>query len=404
MKRFFCLFLFLIPFLGISQTIVVTGRVTDTMNSPLPGVTVVLKGTTAGTTTGLDGYYTLSNVPSNGTLIFSFIGMRRQEIPVNGRTVVNASLEMETIGLDEVVAIGYGVIRKSDLTGAVSVVKSADMNKTNSGTIANQLQGLATGVNVRSTGRAGSDGFIEIRGVGTLSNRTPLWVIDGMIANPGADFNPADVESIQILKDASTAAIYGSRAANGVIIVTTKKGSEGPMKVNVNVKESWDWSPRFDLMNAADYKFYNDLAYDEGIKDGVWTSTKQNHWANDTDWQDAILKTALVQDYNLSLSGGSEFAKYLIAGGYHKNEGVTYGNSFDRYTFRINSEGRRGRIKFGENLFFTSTDTDPLQTNPYNDVLRMMPTIPIYDENNLGGYGYGSEANARTFEIGRAHV
>ncbi|MFZ5429523.1 MAG: SusC/RagA family TonB-linked outer membrane protein [Bacteroidota bacterium] len=396
MKKIFCLLLILIPFLGISQT-VVTGKVTDVSNSPLPGVTVVLKGTTSGTITGIDGNFTISNVPSNGVLVFSFIGMRTQEVSVDGRTVLNVRLEVETIGLDEVVAIGYGVVRKSDLTGAVSVVKSSDMNKTNSGTIANQLQGLATGVNVRSTGRAGSDGFIEIRGVGTLSNRTPLWIIDGMIANPGADFNPADVESIQILKDASTAAIYGSRAANGVIIVTTKKGSEGPLKVNVNVKESWDWSPRFDLMNAKDYKFYNDLAYEEGIKDGVWTSTKQNHWDNDTDWQDAVLQTALVQDYNLSLSGGSEFAKYLISGGYHKNEGVTYGNSFDRYTFRVNSEGKRGRIKFGENMFFTSTETDPLQTNPYNDFLRMMPTIPIYDANNLGGYGYGSEANARTF-------
>lgn len=397
MKRIFCLLLILIPILGISQTVVVTGRVADNASSPLPGVTVVVKGTTIGTVTGMDGNYSVSNVPSNGTLVFSFIGMRTQEVPVNGRTNINVTLETETIGLDEVVAIGYGVVRKSDLTGAVSVVKSSEMGKTNSGTIANQLQGLATGVNVRSTGRAGSDGFIEIRGVGTLSNRTPLWIIDGMIANPGADFNPSDVESIQILKDASTAAIYGSRAANGVIIVTTKKGAEGPLKVNVNVKESWDWSPRFDLMNAEEYKFYNDLAYDEGIKDGVWNSTKQNHWNNDTDWQDAVLRTGLVQDYNVSLSGGSEFAKYLIAGGYHKNEGVTYGNSFDRYTFRINSEGKRGRIKFGENLFFTSTDTDPLQTNPYNDFLRMMPTIPIYDENNLGGYGYGSEANARTF-------
>jgi TonB-dependent SusC/RagA subfamily outer membrane receptor len=218
-----------------------------------------------------------------------------------------------------------------------------------------------------------------------------------MIANPGADFNPADIESIQVLKDASTAAIYGSRAANGVIIVTTKKGEKGPMKINLSVKESFDWSPKYPLMNAADYKYYNDMAYEEAVSDGIWSGGMQEHWDNDTDWQDAVLQTALVQDYNVSLSGGNEYSQYLISGGYYKNEGVTYGNAYDRYTFRVNTEGKKGIVSFGENLFFTSSNKDPLQTNPYNDFLRMLPTIPIYDENNPGGYGYGSEANARTF-------
>jgi len=389
--------LIVIPFWGIAQTTSLSGKVTDTGNNPLPGVTVMVKGTQNGTVTNNEGSFMLADVPVNGTVVFSFVGMKSQEVPVQGKTTLEITMAEESIGLDEVVAIGYGTVKKSDLTGAVSVVKSDDMKKSNAGTIGTQLQGLATGVNVRSTGRAGSDAFIEIRGVGTLSNRTPLWIIDGMISTPGAEFNPADVESIQILKDASTAAIYGSRAANGVIIVTTKSGKEGPMKVSLNVKESWEWSPSYPLMGAEDYKFYNDLAYDEGIKDGVWTSSKQDHWNNDTDWQDEVLQTALVQDYNLSLSGGSKDAKYLIGAGYHNNEGVVYGNSFDRFSFRINSEGRKGRLKFGENMFFTYTDTDPLQTNPYNDFLRMMPTIPVYDANNLGGYGYGSEQNARTF-------
>ena len=389
--------LIMIPFWGISQTSLISGKVTDTANSPLPGVTVMVKGTQNGTVTNNDGNFSISNVPQDGILVFSFVGLQTIEVPVEGKASFTVMMEEVSIGLEEVVAIGYGTVKKADLTGAVSVVKSTDMRKSNAGTIGNQLQGLATGVNVRSSGRAGTDAFIEIRGVGTLSNRIPLWIIDGMISNPGPEFNPADVESIQILKDASTAAIYGSRAANGVIIITTKSGKEGPMKVNFNVKESVEWSPQYPLMGAEDYKFYNDLAYDEGIKDGVWTSTKQNHWSNDTDWQDEVLQTALVQDYNLSLSGGSKDAKYLIGAGYHNNEGVVYGNSFDRYTFRINSEGRRGKIRFGENMFFTYTDTDPLQTNPYNDFLRMMPTIPVYDEKNLGGYGYGSEANARTF-------
>ena len=138
--------------------------------------------------------------------------------------------------------------------------------KSAAGTITSQLQGLATGINVRSTGRAGEDASIEIRGVGSLSDNSPLWIVDGMITNPGVDFNPADIESMQILKDASAAAIYGSRAANGVIIVTTKKGSKGPMKVGVSVKETLEWSPKYDLMNAAEYKKYNDMAYNEAMK------------------------------------------------------------------------------------------------------------------------------------------
>ncbi len=389
--------LILIPFWGIAQTTALSGKVTDAGNNPLPGVTVIVKGTQNGTVTNTDGSYALTNVPTNGTVVFSFVGMKTQEVPVGGKMLINVSMAEETIGLDEIVAIGYGTVKKADLTGAVSVVKSADMQKSSAGTVGAQLQGLATGVNVRSTGRAGADAFIEIRGAGTLTNRTPLWIIDGMISTPGAEFNPADVESIQILKDASTAAIYGSRAANGVIIVTTKNGKEGPMKVSLNVKETWEWSPRFPLMNAEQYKFYNDMAYEEGIKDGVWTSSKQNHWNNNTDWQDEVLQTALVQDYNLSLSGGNKDARYLIGAGYYNNDGVTFGNSFDRYSFRINSEGRKGRLKFGENMFFTYTDTDPLQTNSFNDFLRMLPTIPVFDSNNLGGYGYGSEANARTF-------
>ncbi len=379
------------------KAITVKGKVSDSAGAPLPGVTVVVKGTSNGTITDNEGSFSISNVPGDGVLVFSFVGMKSQEVKVSGKTTISVMLEEETVGLDEVVAIGYGSVRKSDLTGAVSIVKSNEMKKTNAGTIGNQLQGLATGVNVRGTGKAGEDASIEIRGVGTLSDRTPLWIIDGMIATPGADFNPADVESIQVLKDASTAAIYGSRAANGVIIVTTKKGQVGPMKVNVSAKESFDWSPRYPLMNAEEYKFYNDLAYEEGAKDGTWTAGKQDHWDYDTDWQDAVLQTALVQDYNVSISGGNEFSKYLVSGGYYNNEGVTYGNSYDRYSLRVNTEGKKGILSFGENLFFSASDKDPLQTNPYNDFLRMLPTIPVYDANNPGGYGYGSEANARTF-------
>lgn len=379
------------------QSTNIKGNVTDAGGQPVAGVTVIVKGSNKGTVTDMNGNYSLSELSPGTVLVFSFVGMKSMEVEVAGQSTINMVLEEDAVGIEEVVAIGYGTVKKSDLTGAVAIVKPDDMKKTNAGTIGSQLQGLATGVNVRSTGRAGEDAFIEIRGVGTLSDRTPLWIIDGMIATPGADFNPADIESIQVLKDASAAAIYGSRAANGVIIVTTKKGEVGPMKVTFSAKESFDWSPRYSLMNAEDYRYYNDMAYQQGIDDGVWSFGKQEHWDNDTDWQDAVLKTALVQDYNLSLSGGNQYSRYLISGGYYNNEGVTYGNTYDRYSFRVNTEGKKGALSFGESLFFSASDKDPLQTNPYNDVVRMLPTIPIYDANNSGGYGYGSEANARTF-------
>lgn len=379
-----------------AQNVTMTGTVVDVENLPLIGVNVIIKGSTVGTTTDLDGNFSLEGKKGD-VLVFSYIGMVSQEIAFKGQPL-KIIMKDDSEALDEVVVIGYQSVKKSDLTGAVAVVDAKEMKKSAAGTITSQLQGLATGINVRSTGRAGEDASIEIRGVGSLSDNSPLWIVDGMITNPGVDFNPADIESMQILKDASAAAIYGSRAANGVIIVTTKKGSKGPMKVGVSVKETLEWSPKYDLMNAAEYKKYNDMAYNEAIKNGVGSITSlQQHSDFDTNWQDEVFKTALVQDYNVSLSGGGESGNYYVSAGYYNNDGVSYGNSFNRYSFRVNTTGKRGWFSFGENLAYSLTNKDPLQTNPYNDVMRMMPTIPVYDENNPGGYGYGDAAKYNTF-------
>ncbi|WP_288871372.1 SusC/RagA family TonB-linked outer membrane protein, partial [uncultured Bacteroides sp.] len=394
------LFLFFVVFAATaySQDVTITGTVTDANSEPLVGVNVLVKGTTTGAITDIDGNFSVSG-KKGSTLVFSYIGMLTQEVVYKG-TALRVVMKDDSKALEEVVVIGYQTVKKSDLTGAVAVVDTKEMKKSAAGTLASQMQGLATGVNVRSSGRAGEDADIQIRGVGSLSNNSPLWVIDGMITNPGVDFNPADAESIQILKDASAAAIYGSRAANGVIIVTTKKGTKGPMKVNVSVKETLEWSPKFDLMNAAEYIKYNDIAYNEAIKDGIATvNSTQKHSQYDTNWQDEVLKTALVQDYNVSLSGGGDSGSYFVSAGYYNNDGVSYGNTFDRYSFRVNTQGKKGWFSFGENLAYSLTNTDPNQTNTYNDFLRMMPTIPIYDENNPGGYGYGDAAKYNTFGV-----
>ena len=394
------LFLFFVVFAATaySQDVTITGTVTDANSEPLVGVNVLVKGTTTGAITDIDGNFSVSG-KKGSTLVFSYIGMLTQEVVYKG-TALRVVMKDDSKALEEVVVIGYQTVKKSDLTGAVAVVDTKEMKKSAAGTLVSQMQGLATGINVRSSGRAGEDASIEIRGVGSLSNNSPLWVIDGMITDPGVDFNPADAESIQILKDASAAAIYGSRAANGVIIVTTKKGTKGPMKVNVSVKETLEWSPKFDLMNAAEYIKYNDIAYNEAIKDGIATvNSTQKHSQYDTNWQDEVLKTALVQDYNVSLSGGGDSGSYFVSAGYYNNDGVSYGNTFDRYSFRVNTQGKKGWFSFGENLAYSLTNTDPNQTSTYNDFLRMMPTIPIYDENNPGGYGYGDAAKYNTFGV-----
>lgn len=397
-KKILFLFLAVFSVTVYAQNVTITGTVTDVNQEPLIGVNVVVKGSATGAITDFDGNFSLSG-EKGSTLIFSYIGMLTQEVVYKG-SPIRVVLKDDSKALEEVVVIGYQTVKKSDLTGAVAVVDTKEMKKSAAGTLVSQMQGLATGVNVRSSGRAGEDSSIEIRGVGSLSNNSPLWVIDGMITDPGVDFNPVDAESIQILKDASAAAIYGSRAANGVIIVTTKKGSKGPMKVNMSVKETLEWSPKYDLMNAAEYIKYNDIAYNEAIKNGIATvNSTQKHSEYDTNWQDEVLKTALVQDYNVSLSGGGDSGNYFVSAGYYNNDGVSYGNTFERYSFRVNSQGKKGWFSFGENLAYSLTNTDPNQTNTYNDFLRMMPTIPVYDENNPGGYGYGDAAKYNTFGV-----
>lgn len=397
MKKIIILFSFLLFAVAArSQDVTIQGTVTNMDNEPLVGVEVMVKGSVSGVISDADGRFSLRGRVGD-TLVFSYLGMLSRETAYQGEDL-HIVMQDDTKALEEIVVIGYQTVKKSDLTGAVSVVNAKEMKKSAAGTITSQIQGLATGVNVRSSGRAGEDAIVQIRGVGSLSNNSPLWVVDGIIMNPGVDFNPADVESIQILKDASAAAIYGSRAANGVIIITTQKGAKGPMKVTATVRENVEWSPKYDLMHAAEYIKYNDIAYNEAIRNGIGSiTTTQKHSEFDTDWQDEVLKTALAQNYNVSLSGGGDSGSYFVSAGYYGDNGVSYGNTFDRYTFRVNTQGRKGMFSFGENMSYSFTDTDPNQTNTYNDFLRMLPTIPVYDESNPGGYGYGDQARYNTF-------
>ncbi len=386
-----------------SQQKNITGKVTDANGQSLPGVTILIKGTTQGVVTDADGNYSLPSVPIDATLVFSFVGMRTQEVPVAGRTSINVTMQEETIGIEEVVAIGYGTIKKADLTGAVSVIKSDEFKNITALSVGDAMQGLVSGVNIRSSGNIGSEPVVEIRGLGNFTNNNPLYVIDGLPTTGNRDFNVNDIKSIQILKDASAAAIYGSRAANGVIIIETKKGVSGEMKVNYTGKVSIDNLPMMDLMGRDEWIKITTLAYETAIADGVRGVKSVPNWMDgDTDWNKAVFRTAVVQDHNLSFSGGSENGNYLVSINNFNNPGTVYGTSLNRYSFRVNTEGRKGIFTIGENLAISNTfieeeNNRSSSRTKHVAVLRMLPIIPVYDKNNFGGYGYGNEATARTF-------
>lgn len=376
----------------------ITGKVTSQDNEPLPGVNVLLKGTTIGTVTDVGGNYNIEVPDRNTALVFSFIGYTTQEISVNGRSTVDVTLTEHIESLDEVVVIGYGTVEKENLTGAVSVINTESLQPRESSDIAGALKGLASGIRVTSSGQAGASSTILIRGIGNLTNNNPLFIIDGLPTEGGLGLNMQDVESIQILKDASAAAIYGSRAANGVIIITTKKGKEGPLQVDFKAQVSSNWLPRHDLLNAEDYKRFNDMAYDEAIKYGI-AGQRQNHFEGSTDWQDEMLRTGIKENYNVSLSGGSKNATFFMSLNKLSDGGTLYGTSYDRYAFRVNTTAERGIFSFGQNLYAINNETDDMFGNPFANFVRMPPTIPVYDDTNPGGYGYGDPDRANSYAL-----
>ncbi len=397
MKNTLLLMLLMIPFSIFAQTGIVTGRVVDSSNMPIPGVNVVIQGTAEGVITDLDGNYSV-NVENEQVLVFSFIGMETQSIQYIGQIELNVVLFETLSSLDEVVVIGYQTVRKADLTGAVSIFNPDDMKSAVvTGGVADALVNIP-GVFVRTEGKPGAEGTIEIRGTKSFGSSQPLYVIDGIAVEGGAnrDFNFNDVESVQVLKDASAAAIYGSRAANGVIIITTKKGSEGPMKIEISSKTSLQTLPRYNLTNREEWISLNDMAH---VNNGFPLA---NHSDGDTDWQDETFKTGVVQDYNISFSGGSNSGNYFMSANYQTNSGTTIGTESTRMTLRSNTSAKKefGNavvLTVGENIAVSNYRIDELDTNPIIDVYRMLPTISVYNENNPGGYGYGDGSQDVTF-------
>ncbi|HCR90025.1 MAG TPA: SusC/RagA family TonB-linked outer membrane protein, partial [Prolixibacteraceae bacterium] len=304
---------------GTQQSKNISGKVVDSTGAPLPGVTVVLKGTTQGTITSFEGIYTLSNVPANGILVFSFVGMKTQEIIVGSQSSVNVTLTEDAIGIEEVVAIGYGTMKKSDLTGSVASVKGEALAEIPGATVAQSLQGRTAGVFVQqNTGAPGAAIQIRIRGNNSiLGNNEPLWVVDGFPVSSANMVNLSDIESIDVLKDASATAIFGSRGANGVVIVTTKRGKAGKTKVTYEGSFSiQQLRKKFDMCDAQEYMQLMNIQQLNDFGAEYFTQQEINAAGEGTDWQDLIYRNAPIHNHALNISGGNDKTKFAIGGSY----------------------------------------------------------------------------------------
>jgi len=428
---FYFLFMLLITTVGAQAQMKVSGKVFDNHGETIPGVTVLIKGTTNGTITDSDGAYQIE-VNSGATLVFSYIGMQTESIEITDQTTLNVTLQPDVIGVDEVVVVGYGTKTKEELTGAVSSVSSSQLKVSNESNVIGRLQGQVSGVTITSANTPGGSATIRIRGIGTINDANPLYIIDGVPAAPGNNISPGDIESISVLKDASSAAIYGTRGANGVVIITTKRG-------HINQQPNINFSIRTGISKAVNqYDMLNTNEY----ADAVWLSFKNRGVApvhaqygsgstpvipdyilpagamegdpatdpalynypsyvifkankEGTDWYDEIYRNAFVQEYNLSVSGGSKKATYAFSGNYLDEDGILINTNFKRYTFRMNSDSKfKSWLKVGESLQAVYTEQKGNMSNdsegsPISFAYRAQPIIPVYD---IMGHFAGSRA------------
>jgi len=359
-----------------AQNRIVKGRVSDSADgSALPGVNVVVKGTTKGITTDAEGTYSIDLAQDEQVLNFSFVGYKTATIEVGDRTVVDVALESDLITLEDVVVIGYGVVRKSDLTGSVSSMKGSDLNKIPAASPVFALQGKVPGVQITTaSGAPGSGAIVRIRGVGTFNNANPIYVVDGVILDNIDFLNSADIQSIEVLKDASATAIYGSRGANGVVLVTTKKGTPGQEYPTISVNADYSvqsLNNRIDLLNGKEF-----ATIVNEINPGSYNNVDA---VPNTDWQDLIFSTAPIQNYQVSAAGASPKIQYYVGLGYFNQEGIIPKSNYERLTIKLNNTFHLTKsIRFGNNLAFTPYKQQNTNGNSVFVVYRAQPTITPY--------------------------
>ena len=378
----------------------VTGKVTDQSNgAPVPNVSVTIKGTSRGTTTNVNGVYVLSLQNGDAVLVFSSAGYEAREIAVNGKSTIDVSFSISSTKLSEVVVIGYGSQSKKDVTGAVASVKGEQIQNLPVSSATQALQGRAAGVNVvRNGGSPGNTGSIRIRGTGTINNAEPLVVIDGIPAGDLNSVNPNDIASIEILKDASASAIYGTRAANGVVIVTTKRGNfEQPMRVSLNTYTGRSQARKtLDVLDAASLSLLKKERY---VNDNIPVASEwndPNNLVQRTDWQNELFGRGTTNNIDLSVSGGSAKSSFMISGGMYDEKGIITNSYFKRYSMRINSDHKIGnKLKIGQSLQLTRATDNSLNTLSSQDGLiwsavRFMPFLPVKNSDGTWSSSQGS--------------
>lgn len=371
-----------------SEDVIVKGTVTDERGDGLPGVSVVIKGSQRGVSTDGSGKYEITGAGANAVLIFSFVGYLPKEEIVGNRSLIDISLAVDTKTLDEVVVIGYGTAKKKDLTGAVAVVGRREFGDVAATSAQQLLQGKIAGVQiVNSSGLPGANAKIIIRGVGSLTNSDPLYVIDGIQGGDINSVSPYDIQDITVLKDAASVAIYGASAANGVVLITTKKGKAGTPKVTYNgyvgVAQAWK---KLDMLDAAQYvQLVKDIDAVQGNKvpDKLLTP---DVLVTRTDWQKEIFRTGKMTEHHVNVTGGSEKATYNFSAGYANQEGIMKDYGYQRINLRTQLEQQIGkRIRLGETINFKYNRTTG-NVASFVEALRMPPYAPTMDPTNLGGY------------------
>jgi TonB-linked SusC/RagA family outer membrane protein len=428
---------------AFSQARTVTGTVTSDDAEPLPGVNIVIQGTTQGAVTDMDGHYSIDVAGPEVVILFSYIGYTTVAIPVEDKSIIDPVLRADVTALDEIVVTGYTSMKRGDITGAVAIVDMDETNQITSASVLQKLEGRAAGVQVNVNGQPGSRNTVRIRGVSSFSDNDPLYIVDGVpIETAHLNYlNPNDIESMQVLKDPSTASVYGSRANNGVIIITTKKGKKGKARlsvdVNVGVQNPVNGLDNIPIQDALDYHSIVKQSYENAglaVPTNIYgdpnNPTIPNYtWPNDgvnqtmtvdeslyswpdylimpasagTNWWDEVFDPSLVQDYNIGMSGGGDNSVYNVSLQYYNQDGTMKYNWLDRISLRANTEFKFGRLSIGENIAvsriqntsglgsYSTTNQNMGEGSIVNNIIKMQPVVAVYD---IDGYWGGAKANS----------
>jgi len=381
---FLCLLLFNV---ASAQNITVKGLVSDSQDkTTLPSVSVNIKGTTTGIQTDANGVFTIS-APADAILVFTYIGYTTQEVPVNNQTTINVAMVSSSQQLEQVVVVGYGTQRKIDVTGSVASVKGEELSKQASQNPVSGLQGKVAGVSITNSGSPGSSPQIRIRGLGTIfGNQAPLYVVDGVWYSDINFLNPADIETLNVLKDASAQSIYGIRAANGVVLVTTKKGKAGaPTVINYDAFAGFQKvTNKVEMANASEYAtLTNELSTSNG---GAPVIANPNAFGQGTDWYDQILQNAFVTNHSLSVAGGTEKSTFNISLGYLDQDGIVKTNNYKRYTARVSNDIQIFKnLKVGYNVTGVASKSKDIPLTIFHQMYSASPTVPVFNPD--GSYG-----------------